>query len=227
MIPRWALVSAGAAPIALLATAVIARALATADYNPVEQTLSVLAAAGRSEGVMTFGIGFSAACLVVTSLGLVMVRPVARAVLAAGGLFGIGVAVFPVSAATTLHLTTTCISAFFLALWPALAMTRARQAPLIVRMPTSLSATVLLFVLLGWTVYETQGGSLLGIAERVSVLAELVWPAIVVAAVHFRRPLGLTRLATAVRRRRWVNESIGSGWALSHHLGRRRLRHPG
>jgi hypothetical protein len=148
-------------------------------------------------------------------------------VLAAGGLFGVGVALFPVSAATTAHLATTCISAFLLALWPALAVTRARQAPLIVRMPTSLSASILLFVLLGWTVYETQGGSLLGIAERVSVLAELLWPAIVVAAVHFRRPLGLSHLATAIRRNTWVSESIGSGSALAHHLGRRRLRHPG
>jgi hypothetical membrane protein len=188
MIPRWALISAGAAPIALLATAVVARTLATADYNPVRQTLSVLAAAGRSEWVMTFGIGFSAACLVVTGLGLVMVRPVARFVLAAGGLFGVGVALFPVSEATTVHLATTCISAFLLALWPAVAMTREKHAPFIMRIPVALSASIVLFVLLGWTVFETQGGSLLGIAERVTVLAELVWPAIVVVAVRFRRP---------------------------------------
>jgi hypothetical membrane protein len=188
--------SAGAAPIALLATAVVARSLATADYNPVRQTLSVLAAAGRSEWVMTFGIGFSAACLVVTGLGLVMVRPVARFVLAAGGLFGIGVALFPVSEATTAHLATTCISAFLLAVWPVLAMTRERHAPFIMRAPAALSASIALFVLLGWTVYETQGGTLLGIAERVSVLAEMIWPAIVVVAVRFSRSAMPVSVAT-------------------------------
>jgi hypothetical membrane protein len=254
MIPRWALISAGAAPIALLATAVVARTLATADYNPVRQTLSVLAAAGRSEWVMTVGIGFSAACLVVTGLGLVMVRPAARFVLATGGLFGVGVALFPVTEAATVHLATTCISAFLLALWPAVAMTKEKHAPFIMRTPVALSASIALFVLLGWTVFETQGGSLLGIAERVTVLAELVWPAIVVAAVRFRRPawivvpdvsalirstidiaLRLYQAVTGMHQRRWngpvvagaeINESSGSVSGPAPTRGRQ-LHHPG
>lgn len=185
--PRWALLSATAAPIVLLVTALVADELASAGYNPLQQTISVLAAAGRTEWLMTAGIAVSAGCLIIVGLGLSMVRKVARVVLIAGGAFGVLVAAFPVTMTTTLHLSATFASAFLLALWPALALSRSKSAPWALKTPVTIAGSLMLFALLGWTAYETQGGTLLGLAERITVVTELAWPAVVVATARFHR----------------------------------------
>jgi len=186
IVPRWARVSAVTAPVLLLVTATAADSLTTTGHNPIRQTLSVLAASDRAEWVMSAGIALSAGCLIAVGLGLFMVRPIARVVLVGGGASGVAVAALPITLTTTLHLTATCISAFLLALWPALSVSRSRAAPAALRMPAAIAASSTLFLLLGWTAYETQGGGLLGLAERVTVVAELVWPAVVVVSARFR-----------------------------------------
>lgn len=181
------MVSAAASPLVMLVAAIAAGALATAGYNPIRQTISVLAAAGRSEWVMSTGIALSAGCLVLVGLGLFTIRPLARVALATGGACGAAVAVLPVTMVTTLHLTVTFVSALLLALWPALAISKAETAPAGVKLPFVVAGSVILFGLLAWTAYETQGGALLGLAERVTAIAELGWPAVVVATARFRK----------------------------------------
>src|SRR4051812_9146398 len=46
VVPRWALVSAVGAPVSLLATTTVAAELYTSPYDPISQTMSVLAATG-------------------------------------------------------------------------------------------------------------------------------------------------------------------------------------
>jgi hypothetical protein len=55
VVPRWALVSAVGAPLSLLAAATVAAHLHKSTYDPISQTLSVLAATGSGAMVMTPG----------------------------------------------------------------------------------------------------------------------------------------------------------------------------
>jgi hypothetical protein len=42
--------------------------------------------------------------------------------------------------------------------------------------------------LLGWLAIETQGGSVLGLAERLTSSIQITWPFIVALALRRRRP---------------------------------------
>jgi hypothetical protein len=108
----WAIVSAGLAPILLTGTYLMAGILQPASYSPVRSTISAMAGqAGTDRWVMTGGIFLTGGCYLVTAGGLTGVRASARALLAVGGLAGIGIAASPEPArgATPRHLAWTML----------------------------------------------------------------------------------------------------------------------
>lgn len=182
---RWALWSGAAAPVVLVATMIAANVLISEDYSAVRQTISDLATIDGGGWVMGVGIGLSGALSVVTSLGLVGVRRLARLTLGAAGSCGVLVALIPVNVNQPLHLLFAAGNLGLFALWPILSATRSPIAPVTLRPATAIAATTTVFALLGWTLIETQGGGELGIAERFSVTANLIWPLVV--AIDFTR----------------------------------------
>jgi Protein of unknown function (DUF998) len=93
---RWAIISAGLAPVVLTGAYLIAGILQPASYSPVRTTISVMAGqAGTDRWVMTGGIFLAGGCYLVTAAGLTGVRASARALLAAAGMAGFGIAASP------------------------------------------------------------------------------------------------------------------------------------
>ena len=184
---RWAIISAGLAPILLTATYLIAGILQPASYSPVRSTISAMAGqAGTDPWVMTGGIFLVGGCYLVTAAGLTGVRPSARALLAVAGMAGIGIAASPEPAGgpTSRHLALTVLGAVAIAVWPAFAARRASPRPLILSFYGSAVVTVVFVALLGWLLAETRDGSVLGLAERLTTSIQTCWPFIIAVALH-------------------------------------------
>jgi hypothetical protein len=187
------------APLILLVTSIVAAMMADEDYNATRETLSVLATTRGGAWVMTIGIAVSGACQIVTSTGLAGISRPARWALAGAGVCGVAVAFLPVTIAPTPHLIAAGGSAVLFCLWPLLAITREPTAAATLRPAIAIAASIILWVLLGWTVLETGGGNLLGLAERVNFIAEMVWPAVVVANLrHQAMRVNVTQVKEAL-----------------------------
>jgi hypothetical membrane protein len=187
---RWAVISAGLAPILLTGGYLVAGILQPASYSPVRETISVMAGqAGTDRWVMTGGIVVTGGCYLVTAAGLTGVRASARALLIVAGLAGLGIAASPEPArgATPPHLAWTVLGAVTIAVWPAFA---ARRAPprLILGVSWSAAVTAVFVALLGWLLIEARDGSVLGLAERLTSSIQTCWPFIVAVAPHRPRP---------------------------------------
>jgi hypothetical protein len=67
---------------------------------------------------------------------------------------------------------------------------RARIGPAVLRVCAAAAVTAVLIALLGWLLFETQGGDMLGLAERLTTAAQTSWPFIVALALRRtpRRP---------------------------------------
>lgn len=176
---RSALLSATTAPVVLVATTIIAGIMAPDSYNAVRQTISDLATIAPGGWVMTLGIGLSGALTIVTGLGLHGVRRASRVTLMAAGTCGLLVALIPVDLNESAHLIVAAGNLGLYAVWPLTALSRSGAAPRSLRPAASIAAAGVLLALLGWVLYETQGGDLLGISERLCVTANLIWPMVV------------------------------------------------
>jgi hypothetical protein len=189
---RWAIVSAGLAPVLLTGAYLMAGILQPASYSPVRETISVMAGqAGTDRWVMTGGIVLTGGCYLVTGAGLTGVRASARALLIVAGLAGLGIAASPEPArgATPRHLAWTVLGAVTIAVWPAFAARRASPRPLILSVHGSAAVTAFFVALLGWLLAETRDGSVLGLAERLTTSIQTCWPFIVAVALRrTRRP---------------------------------------
>ncbi len=71
-----------------------------------------------------------------------------------------------------------------IAVWPAFAARRTPSRPLILSVYGSAAVTAVFIAMLGWLVLETQGGSLLGLAERLTTSVLTCWPFIVAVALR-------------------------------------------
>jgi Protein of unknown function (DUF998) len=185
-VPGWAVVSAGLAPVVATGGWLVAGAVQPASYSPVRETVSVLAGhAGTDRWIMTGALFLVGGCQLVTAAGLADVGVPARVVLAVAGLSSIGIAVSPEPArgSTPQHLAWTSLGAVAIAVWPALLARRAPPRPPILSSYGCAVVTAVFFALLGWLVIETQGGSDLGLAERVFLSTETCWPFIVAFAL--------------------------------------------
>ena len=184
---RWALVSAGIAPVALIGGWTWAGSTQPRGYDPLRDTISALAAHGATDRwIMTTGLVMLGACHLVTAAGLPDAGPMARTLLAVGGGATIGVAALPQPSSG--HVPAAALGFVTLALWPAASRLRWRRS--------ARGATLLLVATLAWLTSELHGGSLLGLSERIVAGAEALCPLAVAFAVFIShsRP---TRVAGA------------------------------
>ena len=174
--------TAAGAPMVLVAAAIVAGAAVTTSYDPLSETLSVLAGRGSGQGIMTAGFILSAVCQIETAVGLRVLRLSARVALAAAGCCGLAVAAFPVTVSANVHahLAAAGAGVVALALLPVLGVSNVPTSPLVCRPRWAVTATVVLCVLVAWVYYEANHGVVLGLAERLTAVAELGWPVVVV-----------------------------------------------
>jgi Protein of unknown function (DUF998) len=185
-VPGWAVVSAGLTPVLATGGWLVADAVQPASYSPIRKTVSVLAGhAGTDRWIMTGALFLVGGCQLVTAAGLVGVGVPARILLAVAGLSSIGIAANPEPArgSTPQHLAWTALGAVAIAVWPAFVARRAPPRPLILSSYGRAVVIAMFAALLGWLVIETQGGSDLGLAERIFLSTETCWPFIVAIAL--------------------------------------------
>jgi hypothetical membrane protein len=164
---RWALVSAGIAPVALIGGWTWAGSVQPDGYDPLRDTISALAAHGATDRwIMTIGLAMLGACHLVTAAGFSHAGPLSRAVLAVGGAATIGVAALPQPSSG--HVPAATLGFVALALWPAASQLPWRRS--------ARGTAVLLVAMLAWLAWELQGGNLLGLSERVVAGAEALCP---------------------------------------------------
>ncbi|WP_167837890.1 DUF998 domain-containing protein [Mycolicibacterium sp. NCC-Tsukiji] len=174
--------TAAAAPAVLVGAAILARGALTTSYDPLSETLSVLAGRGSGRWIMTAGFMLSAACQLATAMGLRVVRLSARIALATAGCCGLVVAAFPVTVSANVgtHLLAAGGELIALALVPILGMSSVPTTPPVCRPRCALTATLVLCALVLWVYYEATHGVFLGLAERLTAVTELAWPLVVV-----------------------------------------------
>jgi hypothetical membrane protein len=185
-VPRWALLSAVLAPVSLIACWLVAGLLQPSGYDPIRQTISVLAGGAASHRwIMTLGLYCVATCQILTGAGLSAARRGARTFLVLGGLAGLGVAAFPQPAhgTTTVHLVFATASVILLALWPATIASR-RPAHSLFDVRRCQLVTAVFVGMLLWLLVAAQVGGALGIAERVDTAIENAWPLVIVIALR-------------------------------------------
>lgn len=172
---RWVWASAAVAPLALIGGWSWAAAVQPADYDPVRDTISALAAHGaRHPAIMTVGLAVLGVCHLVTAAGLVEAGRTARVVLAGGGLATIGVAVLAQPSAG--HVPAATLGFAALAGWPWTS-----------RLPTRLAgrcATAALLCLLAGLAASLATGRVIGLSERLVAGAQALWPLVAVLLLH-------------------------------------------
>jgi hypothetical protein len=186
-VPGWAVVSAGLSPILITGGWLVADALQPASYSPIGKTVSVLAGhAGTDRWVMTSALFLVGCCNFVTAAGLTGVRLPARILLVVAGLSSIGIAASPepVVGSTPQHLAWTSLGEVAIAVWPAFTGRRASPRPLILSIRGAAVVTTVFLALLGWLIIETQGGSVLGLTERLTSSIQITWPFVVALALR-------------------------------------------
>ncbi|MFD6565968.1 DUF998 domain-containing protein [Micromonospora profundi] len=207
VVPRWALLSAGSAPLFLVGGWTVAQAAQPDGFDPVRQTISALAATSADHRwIMTVGLAGLGLCHLVTALGLVTAAPAGRGLLALGGLATVVLVVFPQRPDGSItHVVAAGVAFGALAVWPALAVPwrtarpgggdqhhppdgTAPSGP--ARWP-AFAAAALLLGLLGWFAVEFfTDGAWIGLTERLVAAAQAVVPlAAVLAALTRRQPL--------------------------------------
>jgi len=180
--------SAVLSPVVITGGWLVADALQPPSYSPLRSTVSGLAGLGGTDRwIMTSALILVGVCYFVTAAGLLSIGATARIVLVVAGLSSIGIALSPepVGGSTPQHLAWTALGAVAIAVWPAFTARRVSSLPLILRARGAAVVTAVFLALLGWLVFETQGGTVLGLAERLVSSIQVTWP--FVAALALRR----------------------------------------
>jgi hypothetical protein len=205
-VPWWVLVTSALIPLLLTSAWLIAGGLQPASYSPMQQTVSVLAGqAGAHRWIVTSALYVVGVCYLVGAYGLSCLRRSARVALIVSGAASIGIAASPepVVGSTTRHMVFTTIGAAVIAIWPALAARRGAAASVLLSPPVATAATIAFVSMLAWLVVETQGGSALGLAERLDSSIEITWPFVVVSTLPRTSAItGRSRPHLVSRRRR-------------------------
>lgn len=162
------------------------------DYNPVKQTISVLAADNSAAyWALTGTLIALGACHLATAAGLRAAAPLGRLALGGGGVSAMLLAFFPAPASggSLSHGSVVTVGFALLALWPVLACRRA-AAPWGLRPVPSWVVTALMVAGAAWFVVENQRHGPAGVAERVVAAGTAVWPVVVVVSCLLHRPPG-------------------------------------
>jgi hypothetical membrane protein len=184
-VPRWALLSSGCAPVVLVGGWTIAGALQQRSYNPVRQTISVLAAYGADYRWLMTGVMIAVGvCYAATAVALRSVAFAGRIALASGGAASVLVALFPepTHGTTDRHTAAAALGVVALAAWPRLAADSDRTKPVVLRTWLSSLVSALMLLCALWFLFELRGAGAAGAAERVVTAVESLWPLVVVAA---------------------------------------------
>ncbi|MFJ3103718.1 DUF998 domain-containing protein [Streptomyces sp. NPDC086835] len=185
VVPRWALISSGCAPVVLVGGWTVAALLQGPAYDPTTQTISVLGAYG-AEGfwVMTGAFLALGLCHVCTALGLRPAALAGRVALAGGGVAAFAVVLIPApsSGGSLRHGSVAAVGFALLAVWPVLAADRGGAAPWGLRPLPSLVVTAVMGVGAGWFLIEIQRHGVAGVAERLVTCIQSLWPFVVVAS---------------------------------------------
>jgi len=183
----WALVSAVAAPSALIGGWTLA-ASQQPSFDAVRETISALAASGATAPwIMSAALAGTGIAHIVTAAGLRPVPRAARALHALGGAATVVVAALPVDVWPQAHGAAAVVAFGALAVWPAFAWRRGGSGvlrPVVAAgAATALVGLLALFVaeLQGWT---PDGGAATGLAERAAAGAQALWPLVVVVALR-------------------------------------------
>lgn len=192
-VPRWGLLPAVAAPLAMIGGWSLAQALQPA-FNPVTETISALATAERAApDVLGAALVLTGLAHVGTAAALRPLRPAARLALALGGLGTLAVGLLPVDRFSLPHGIAAGTAFAALALWPALAARRSGhgvERPAVALAATAgLGALVLVFVTL---LADGDPTLPVGLTERLASGAQALWPLVVVLRLLAlpRRPPG-------------------------------------
>jgi hypothetical protein len=186
-VPWWGLASAAAAPVLMVAGWSVAAGLQPRSFDPVTQTVSVLAAPGAADRwVMTLTFVVVGACDVVTGLALRPARVPGRLILVTGAVAGMLVAANPEQPGTSFpvpHMICAAAGCIGVVTWPAWAWRRGLSVPWGLRPGVSAVAVAVLAALVAWFGVELiTGGGQAGLAERVFGAGQALWPLAVVAS---------------------------------------------
>ncbi|CAL9337575.1 hypothetical protein SUDANB145_00196 [Streptomyces sp. enrichment culture] len=185
IVPRWALLSSGCAPVLLIAGWTIAAALEGPGYDPLTRTISVLAAYGApGYWVMNGALAALGVCHLLTAWGLRAAAKAGRLALGGGGVAAFVVVALPApsSGGSLRHGTATVIGFTLLAVWPVLAAWGGGAAPWALRPGPAVAASALMAVGGVWFMIEMQRQGAAGLAERVVTSMQSVWPFVVVTS---------------------------------------------
>jgi hypothetical membrane protein len=167
------------APVVLVIGGLIAEAAQPPrSYDPVGQTVSVLAGRGATDRwIMTAVLAALGVIYLFVAAALREVPRTARLVLGVGASAVVvaALAAQPVHGSSTVHMAGTVTGVVTFVVWPVALAADRRVHPGLRR--GSVVATGLMLVALGWVC--AQGwthGTWLGVAERVLLLVETVWP---------------------------------------------------
>ncbi|MGF1429617.1 DUF998 domain-containing protein [Kitasatospora sp. LaBMicrA B282] len=182
-IPRWALVSAGCAPAALIAGWLAAGLLQGPGYDPARQTISSLEADGTpNRWLLVAALAALGCCHLVTALGLRPAAVAGRLALAGGGIASIMVALFPEPAhgGSLRHGVITGAGFTLLCVWPCLAVRRSPAAPWALRPAPAVLVSLLMLAGAAWFLLAINTHGPAGIAERLVTTTQSLWPLLVV-----------------------------------------------
>ncbi|OON81587.1 DUF998 domain-containing protein [Streptomyces tsukubensis] len=185
LVPWWALVSSGCAPVLLIGGSALAERWQGPGYDPVTKTISVLAAYGAPgywlmTGVLV-GIGAS---YVVTAVGLRAAALAGRVALACAGLDAmvLTLAPAPLSGGSFGHGSVATVGFALLAVWPVLAADREGPAPWGLRPGVTATASAVMFACAAWLLVAVLTQGVIGVAERVLTFLQALWPLLVVVS---------------------------------------------
>jgi hypothetical membrane protein len=158
-----------------------------ASYNPLRETMSVMAGYGGTDRwVMTAALVAVGACYLVVAAGLTSMRRPARVLLVIAGVCSIGIAAAPErpGGPGLIHLGWTVLGAIVLTAWPAVAGWGLAGRPAAVTARARAAATVVFALLCLWVLVQARGGPYLGLAERLGSSAQAAWPFVVAVALR-------------------------------------------
>ncbi|MFF4880425.1 DUF998 domain-containing protein [Micromonospora sp. NPDC000668] len=197
-VPNWAVATAVAAPLLLVAGWTVAEGRQPAGYDPVRDTISELAGHDATDAwIMISCLVLLGCCYLAIAAALHAAGLPSRFLLAVGGVATIALVAFPrpTVGGSVSHGIAATVAVLALALWPAgsaLWLPRGRDAahpaapepPWAFRRGVGLSATVVLLALFGWFAFEVTSGSRTGLAERVTAVAVSLWPLLAVLSAR-------------------------------------------